>query len=147
MNPTDLFAWAGLVGDVLDLAPFVTGLGEAVDIYRYTAKAGDNLIDAAKGMNLSNDLRKGYGSYEIEFSSGSKYVGKGGFDRAIQSATTKANDYETQVTSIRWKSSSNNREAFIDEYYMQKRAGGVFKDAPVYNIIWSPGRRYTGIQR
>ena len=39
------------------------------------------------------------------------------------------------------------RLLFIDEYYMQKRAGGVFKDAPVYNIIWSPGRRYTGIQR
>ena len=29
INPTDPWAWAGLAGDVVDLIPFVTGVGEA----------------------------------------------------------------------------------------------------------------------
>ena len=44
-NPTDPQAWAGLVGDVVDLIPFVSGIGEATDIIRVANKA-DDFVDA-----------------------------------------------------------------------------------------------------
>ena len=42
-NPADPLAWIGLVGDAVDLIPFVSGVGEAVRI----VKIADNVIDAA----------------------------------------------------------------------------------------------------
>ena len=72
-NPSDPWAWAGLVGDVIDLIPFVTGVGELTkaagavadaanvidDVYD-TAKAGDNVVDAGqsakKGWKVGDDI-------------------------------------------------------------------------------------------
>lgn len=58
-NPSDPWAWAGLVGDVVDLVPFVTGVGEltkaagavadiadVIDDVHDTARALDNIEDA-----------------------------------------------------------------------------------------------------
>ena len=42
-NPADPLAWIGLVGDAVDLIPFVSGVGEAVRV----VKIADNIIDAA----------------------------------------------------------------------------------------------------
>ena len=69
-----------------------------------------------------------------------------GFDRAIASAIRNVTIHGDEVTSILWKSAPNCKEAFIDEYLMQKRFGGVLssKDLQTYNKIWSPGRRYFG---
>ena len=50
LNPTDPWAWAGLVGDAIDLIPFVTGVGEttrAVNAGRKVAGAVDDIVDAA----------------------------------------------------------------------------------------------------
>ena len=53
-NPSDPWAWAGLVGDAVDLIPFVTGVGEvtrAVSTGRKVLKAADTadaVHDAAK---------------------------------------------------------------------------------------------------
>ena len=55
--------------------------------------------------------------------------------------------YGDEITTIMWKSAPNDKAAFIDEYLMQKRFGGVLsnrKDLLTYNKIWSPGRRYFG---
>ena len=43
------------------------------------------------------------------------------------------------VNSIRWKSAPNTKQAFIDEFFMQKK----FKVGNIntYNKIWSPGKR------
>lgn len=59
MNPSDPLAWLGFAGDVIDLIPVVTGVGElvravktadrvvdAVDDVADTAKTVDNVIDA-----------------------------------------------------------------------------------------------------
>ena len=72
-NPSDPWAWAGLVGDVIDLIPFVTGVGELTkaagavadaanvidDVYD-TAKAVDNVVDAGqsakKGWKVGDDI-------------------------------------------------------------------------------------------
>lgn len=74
-------------------------------------------------------------------------LGKGGFNRAITSATRNATKYGDEVTSIMWKSAPDRRTAFIDEYLMPKRFGGVLSsnsNLSTYNKIWSPGRRYFG---
>ena len=44
-NPANPWAWVGLVGDVVDLVPFVSGVGEATDLIRVATKA-DNFVDA-----------------------------------------------------------------------------------------------------
>ena len=44
-NPSDVWAWVGLVGDVVDLIPFVSCVGEATDLLRVANKA-DDIVDA-----------------------------------------------------------------------------------------------------
>ena len=51
-NPTDVSAWVGLVGDIIDVAvPFVAGVGESVRV----VTAGRKIADAADDMN---DVRR-----------------------------------------------------------------------------------------
>ena len=154
INPTDIWAWAGLVGDAIDLIPFVTGVGEVTRTVKTTVKIVDkttDVVDTAKTIyktdDVISDICKATGSYEILYKSGKNYIGKGGFKRAISSAARNATEYGDEVTSIIWKSAPDSKAAFIDEYLMQKRFGGVLssnRNLPTYNKIWSPGRRYFG---
>ena len=154
INPCDPWAWAGLAGDALDLIPFVTGVGETTKAVRTTIKIADNtadVVDTAKDvykiLDTASDIKKATGTYEILYKSGKNYIGKGGFNRAISSAVRNASKYNDEVISITWRSAPNHRTAFIEEYLMQKRFGGVLssnKDLPTYNKIWSPGKRYYG---
>jgi len=48
-NPDDIWAWIGLAGDLIDLLPIVSGVGEATDLLRIS-KGADNLIDAADNV-------------------------------------------------------------------------------------------------
>ena len=50
-NPSDPWTWAGLVGDAVDLIPFVSGVGEITKTVRVT----DTVLDAAGSLN---DTRK-----------------------------------------------------------------------------------------
>jgi len=64
VNPLDLWAWAGLAGDLVDLIPFVTGVGETIkagkglrfllahaDEGASLFKNADNIVDFAKGAD------------------------------------------------------------------------------------------------
>lgn len=44
-NPTDPWAWAGLAGDVVDLIPIVTGVGEGIKGARAVVKIADTVDD------------------------------------------------------------------------------------------------------
>ncbi len=61
-NPTDVGAWIGLVGDVVDLIPFVTGVGEATRALRITDKISDGFGGLTKakqyGVKAYNALKK-----------------------------------------------------------------------------------------
>ena len=46
VNPTDPWAWAGLAGDVVDLIPGVTGVGEITRAVKVT----DNIVDTADAV-------------------------------------------------------------------------------------------------
>ncbi len=57
INPTDLSAWAGLVGDAVDLIPFVTGVGETIKALRASSKIADGTdaaIDTYKNLRRVN---------------------------------------------------------------------------------------------
>lgn len=60
-NPKEVGSWAGLVGDVIDLIPFVTGVGEVVRATKITSKIADsfgNLSKAQKyGIQSYNKLK------------------------------------------------------------------------------------------
>ena len=152
LNPTDPWAWAGLIGDAADVViPFVGGIGEAVDTMRFAngvVQNTDKVIDAAKAIKQS--VSTSTGAYEIIFKSGKNYVGKGSFDRAITSAMEhikkiSLNNYMgDEVVSITWKKCVNEREAFISEFLMQINGRGVLsadQAADTYKMIWSPGRK------
>ncbi len=50
-NPADPWAWAGLAGDIIDLVPFVTGVGEMTKTVGATVKVAnalDNTVDTIK---------------------------------------------------------------------------------------------------
>lgn len=154
VNPADPWAWVGLAGDLLDLIPFVTGLGETTRAIEMTVSLADGASDvvetarksynALKKLDGSSVFTKATGSYEIIYKSGNKYIGKGGFSRAITSAKKHADDYDDIVDSISWRSSVNSTHAFIDEYVRQKTQKFGEESAKLYNKIWSPGRRKVG---
>lgn len=150
-NPTDPFAWAGVIGDTVDLIPFVSGVGEvtrAVNGARKLIDKSEDALDAArklyKGADKASDWRKATGSYEILYESGQTYVGKGGFKRAIKSAEKHADG--KRVVAIRWEKADNARQAFIDEYKKMCHYGGPnnssIRNKNSLNSIWSPGRKY-----
>ena len=64
-NPSDPWAWAGLAGDVVDLIPFVSGVGEATDLIRVATKADDivdaidDIHDTAKAIDKISDVIDG----------------------------------------------------------------------------------------
>ena len=63
INPYDPWAWAGLAGDVIDVAvPFVTGVGEvtrAAKVAMETAEAVDDAHDAMKAVSDMVDVLPG----------------------------------------------------------------------------------------
>ena len=150
-NPANPWAWAGLVGDIVDVAvPFVGGVGEVIKGVGAIDKTKDVVKAAKKAKSVVSDS---VGTYEIIYKSGKNYVGKGTFDRAITSAMDHAkkidlNDFMgDEVVSITWKRAKDSREAFMTEYMWQHRGSGVLsanKNANTYNKIWSPGRGYLG---
>ena len=144
MNPSDPWAWAGLVGDVVDLVPFVTGVGETARAIKTTTRIVDkvdDVVDAAKATYRAADaasaIKKSTGVYEIIYKNGMNYVGKGGYRRAIRSAVFHADD-TSDVISIMWKAAPNAKEAFIEEYALQTIRG--VNNPSTYNKIWSPGK-------
>jgi len=61
-NPKDGWAWASLVGDAVDLIPFVTGVGEAtkgVSLAFKAADAVDDLYDTGKAVDKASDIVDG----------------------------------------------------------------------------------------
>ena len=148
-----MWAWAGLAGDIADVAiPFVGGIGEAIDGMKLVGRViegADNVVDGAKAIRRY--VSTSTGAYEIVYKSGKNYVGKGTFSRAITSALEHAkpnklnNFMGDEVVSITWSKALNDREAFISEYLMQVNGNGVLSAnqlANTYNKIWSPERKY-----
>lgn len=146
-NVLDAGKAAKRVGDVAQTVKaadkFVDGAkwaDEAIDLM----KAGDNIMDAKKAVNASAKV----GSYDILFSSGKRYVGKGGQARAFTSALSRNAD--DAVVAIKWKPAVTQTQSFMDEanrmafhtqdWTVHMKNGQNF----LYNKIWSPGKKLLG---
>ena len=57
VNPTDPWAWAGLGGDIVDLIPFVTGVGEVTRAVKISKKV-DNIADTVNQVDNIADITK-----------------------------------------------------------------------------------------
>ena len=62
MNPTDLTAWVGLVGDTVDLIPFVTGVGETIKVLRTSSKLTDKIDGTIDTYRVLKKGNKGTGN-------------------------------------------------------------------------------------
>lgn len=147
----------GVVGDAIDLIPFVAGVGEVIKAVsaskKVVKKIGDayevagSLRDMQKlaenaGESIS-DIKKLTGSYTIKYKGNHYYDGKGGIDRALKSAMDHSTNGGKDIVSIQWRSASSRRQAFIEEYIRMCKHGGPVKyNKNSYNQIWSPGRKY-----
>jgi hypothetical protein len=147
-NPANPWAWAGLVGDVIDVAvPFLTGVGEATKAVRTTVRVFtkmDDVIDAAKAFqrtaDAADDIQDAVGTYVILYKNLNNYVGKGPFSRALKSASqhlSKGDD----VLAIIWAPTYSNKTAFIAEYLLQTVRKVGKEGVGTFNKIWSPGRK------
>ncbi len=111
------------------------------------SSSNTSVIDAAKDIyktaNSTSKIRTSTGTYKILFENLKIYVGKGGFQRAIDSAVRIFKDTGNKVVSIYWESSPNQVAAFMNEYVWQRESGFGQKDAEhkMYNKIWSPGKK------
>lgn len=148
INPTDPWAWAGLLGDVVDVAiPFVGGIGEAVDAAKTVSlvvNSGDDIVDAARQMRktakASDKIKKSTGAYVVLYQGGEHYIGKGGFNRAITSAKEHAKS-TNKVSAIVWAPTSSQAGAYVAEFLLQSvfGVGEAIKNS--FNKIWSPGKK------
>ena len=148
LDPTNPWAWVCVAGDVVDLIPFVTGVGETARAIGTTVKYVDDVLDTAKTAkkagDLADDIKNAVGTYDIIFATGKNYAGKGGFGRMIQSARRIVEEAEDYVVAMMWKPALNNKMAFEQEYLVQMVHGVLGSDvgAWTYNKIWSPGRNF-----
>ena len=56
-NPTDFWAWAGFVGDLVDVfIPFVGGIGETTRALKAASDAADIVSDVKKGWKVGDDI-------------------------------------------------------------------------------------------
>ena len=70
INPTDVWAWAGLVGDAIDLVPFITGVGEVTRLAKASSKA-DDVVAAVRTLKNSKKVNN-CDTYNKIWSSGKK---------------------------------------------------------------------------
>ena len=162
-NPVDVTNWVGLIGDVVDVAvPFISGVGETARAARTSitvvseimetgknaervADAVDPMIDAAKRLKRAapdnSDLKTATGTYVILFDDGTNYVGKGGFGRAIESASERC-PTNHRVQEIMWAPLADDDSAFMAEALLQNVHGvGKMHYDKTKNRIWSPGKK------
>ena len=145
---SDIWAWAGLVGDVVDVAlQLVTGVGEITRATRTTVEiisSVDDVVETAKIVkrtsSTASDIKKSTGAYVVLYEQGQNYIGKGGFRRAITSATEHMAS-NNKVSAIIWAPTSSTEKAFIAEYLLQSTLKIKTTNTKSFNKIWSPGKK------
>lgn len=115
----------------------VVGTGLVAHGAMTSVAGGNNFINQKGRVNAEGKT----GSYTNKHESGKSYHGKGGEDRANQSAKRVGKENGDPSKKTEWKSSKNNREAFKDEAKRIKKDGGV-ENPNNYNKVNSPGKKY-----
>ncbi len=137
VNPTDLSAWASLLGDTVDLVPFVTGVGETIRTLRgidRVADGADAAIDTYKNLRRIN---KGNGlevHHILE-----KRIAKNIDEAFIKTGTKKSlnNIYsialskaDHRVFTNKWRDALAYGSKKLNLDIILKRGVSVYKDRP-----------------
>ena len=111
---------------------------EVEDFHTYYVGAGCVLVH-----NMCTNNASKYGHYEIDYSDGTKYVGKGSPARmnvsARQHTYNQAGESVRAVVNKQWYPSTSNDMAFVDEYQLMKKYGFGSRGHNLLNQIQSPG--------
>ena len=112
-NPANVWAWAGLAGDIADVAiPFIGGIGETIKCCGAVNKA-DNIIDVAKSGTPSVDI-------ELKYKDGWTAAQKAEADakvKALSNATTVKTPVNRGGTSAASKYKSAYGKASVPSGY------------------------------
>ena len=133
------------------LKPEVTYNFEVADYHTYYVGECNVLVhnmcvkDLKKDPSISRDIQgEGkYGSYDITYSDGSHYIGKGSQNRMWRSAAQHSTNTRS-VTSVQWSSAATNKAAFIQEALRMQQASS--NGIVLLNKIASPGFKYLGMK-
>ena len=104
---------------------------------------GDDFYDVAKGLRnaaKAEDVIDSTGTYVILYKNSCHYIGKGGINRALDSAKIHAKNID-DISSIIWTPTTSHRSAYVSEYLLQSTFGLSREYGKSYNKIWSPGRK------
>ncbi|RAV99275.1 RHS repeat-associated core domain-containing protein [Pseudochryseolinea flava] len=123
----------------------VSAWGQEAYAWQQMAKQAESKANSTKTSTGdekdSKSNGKATGSYTNTHESGKKYHGKGGEDRARQSADRVAKENKDPAKKTEWKPAKNDRQAFKDEAKRIKKDGGV-ENPNNYNKVNSPGKKY-----
>ena len=119
----------------------VSEVGVVVHNSKGYVESGNEAKKDSKSKNTKKSKDQKYGSYEITFKSGKKYIGKGSEKRMNVSANYRSKLYDDEVVSKVWEPALSNEDAFIAEYLKLLENGGP-KSPTNYNAIESPGKKY-----
>ena len=131
-TPTSFWAWMGLAGDIIDLLPFVSGVGEATDLVRVSTKADDvvdaidNVYDTARAVDRIDDSIDAGKSI-------SQVVRKSGWSVGDDIGNLTKAGNEPSWTTVRqryWKNQANLNDGTYSTQNLQRMKKGL---APIIN--------------
>lgn len=146
-NPKDVWAWAGLVGDAIDLIPIVTGAGETIRGLKIVGDATDNLKSSiTKSLDAisesADNLKKGCNTVYISYSNNIiEYVGITNNFKRRKDEWEGIRNIEKCVWDLDRDSARYVEQAVIDTFGMKKN-GGLLSNK--INSIGKKNPKYKG---
>jgi hypothetical protein len=138
-HPDGLTVYNFEVAGLHDYFVSATATDSLVLSHNMCRRGGDGASKPNVGSTRHVDLEyAGNGGYKVEFESGIGYAGKGGTNRARQSARRHSRENNDPVTKIEHFPANNDKDAFDIEATFLKELGGN-KSPRNYNRIDSPG--------
>lgn len=136
--------YLGIMDSAKELLDSVgTSIANSVDNLKEKINKANKVITVSIAITLMSIKDKSNnGTYAIQFSDGSYYIGKGGLLRMYASAFREGLLHDSFPTSFRFEWATSDREAYKKEYTWMVDYGYYSKTDKMYNRIWSPGRGY-----
>ena len=135
VNPFDPMAWIGLAGDVVDIIPFVTGVGEAVRGLRFVDKAGD-MIEIAESTDDAIDtyrslkkINKGTGN-EVHHIIEKRFADALDIDNQNDMLSIALSKSDHQTYTNLWRQNIKYGTGAVDKLEVFQAAAVVYKGKP-----------------
>ena len=134
-NPYDPMAWIGLAGDLVDIIPFVTGVGETVRGLRFIDKAGDvveiaesadNAVDTYKSLRR---LNKGKGN-EVHHIIEKRFADALGIKNTDEMLSVALSKGDHKAYTSAWRKNLAYGKKNVERLELFQTAANIYKDTP-----------------